>query len=705
VIRKFALLIIAAWGIWIAAVDDGVAQPAGPDLRSRCAQWRRLSLDKPGTRRYVYAFLVDRATPLRGEIMEDQPISGTFNAQGTFTIAVWSEPDMEGSTLQFTTSVGTQMEFVSDDGKIKRMVTEGILSDWPSQFQPPIILCPPGGRPGVASAPRPPVVVKRYVEETEEKTIDELKKKYGIGSEPSETGKRAKSFNELAQEVTRPPEAVPAEPPSGKPSEPPAAKPVPGEPPSPKPPMVIRRDLPSASQVVCKFDTFQPVPMLEEATDRQMVGWRNLKKEAEAFDYLTIGDAVGIDAIADLTASVNKVVPYEAVGRLVPNEALGRKSPGVWVSMKHGGLRWKPGEHKSAPSLPVRVVVAGGAAEIALSGLDSVGVELSKQSGGRAAVAVEWYPVTDNGSLGPAQRYDSIEDFVRAADEAKRDGRPIPLGEDEIRALLDSLQSILVEQTQPVDRVFWIKGAYMVPSAIPARFEQFIEAVTRNSAPVRASGEWLTVVTARMPGFSIGYLKAPVTSKNVGDVIEEPTPELKPRRFISDPKVLAARLWARANARAAAAPASEPAGPAASGKLVFDAKDIFVRRGYVVSPEALARLRSHLGTIETMWNGGAPSPAALADLAKKTGRASGTLIDLLQHAGGTPLLPLPKELPDWSRKALDKLDEGERGQAAELIRKYREGVGTVEDKWQRQRETRDPGCSFVYVPDKQFGLQ
>jgi hypothetical protein len=470
--------------------------------------------------------------------------------------------------------------------------------------------------------------------------------------------------------------------------------------------MATRRDVPSGPQSVCRIDNFQPVAVLEEVSDRQMVGWRNAKKEVEAYDYLAaVGDAIGLDAVADLTTSVNKVVSYDSVGKIAPSEALGRKSGSVWISMKYGGLRWKPGHRKSEPPLPVRVIVAGGAPEIAMSGLDAVGAELRRQSSGRASVTVEWYQPTETGSLGPVQRYESIEDFIRAADEHKGDGRPVPLGEIEIRAFLDSLQSILIAQTQPVDRVFWIKGGYMVPSAIPARFEEFIETVVRNSAPVRGLGTWLTVVTARMPGFSIGYLQSPVYSKSVGDVIVQPEfSGTAAPRYIADPKVLAARLWATASTRAAAAAAAD-SGPTATGKLVFDAKDVFAQRGYVLSPDTLVALRGHLGTIETTWNAGSPSPAVLADLAKKTGRPSATLIDLLQHAGGTPLLPLPKGVPDWSRKPLDKLDENERSEVADLIKKYRDGAGVVEDKWQQQRETRDPGCAFVYVPEQQFGFK
>jgi hypothetical protein len=694
VIRKFGLLILAACGMWIAALNDGTAEPATTDWRGRCTHWYRLSLD-PGSRRLVFPFVVDMGIPLQGQTIqtsEEPAISGIFRARGVFTIAVWSDPDSEEtSSLEFTTPVGVQIEFVSYDGKTKRFVTEGRLFDVPSPLLPGVV-CPNDlkPRPGIASPPRPPVVVKRIevpvmkrVEEPEEKTLGELIQKFNKGSEPPDAGKRPKSLNELAQEVTRPPDAVPAEPPAAKPATPARKEAAPGPP------------------TVCGLN-FKPLPAADDLKDMQTVGLRNNKKEAEAYDYLAeVADAVGLNAVADMAASVNKFVPYEAVGR---------QGDKLWVSMKdNGALRVKPGYRKPPPPVSVRVIVAGGPTEIATSGLDAVGAELGKQSAGRAVVTVEWYPLTDTGSLGPVQRYDSLEDFVRAADERKAE-RPAVLDEIQIRAFFDSLESILLAQTQPVDRVFWVKGPYQVPSTIPARFEQFIEAVHRNSAPVRGLGTWLTVVTARMPGFSIGYLKAPVYSKTIGDVIEEPEwTGAKPRRFISDPKVLAARLWASASTRASTAAAEGGSGaPTPIGKLVFDAKDLFVQRGYVLSLDTVPALQQHLHAVWNTLSVTTPSPGgkeAITDLAKKTGKSSPILTDLLQNGDGRAMPRLPKGLPEWSRKDFRDLNEADVSEVFKFVTRYLSKVDVTAKEVARQREAHETNCSLLYLSEEQLGLQ
>jgi hypothetical protein len=700
VIRKFALLILAACGIWLVALDNGLAQP-------RCSHWYRLSLD-PGSRRIVFPFLLNPRVQLQGELIQpsgEPATSGVFQGNGAFTIAIWGDPDSEEtSSLEFTTPVGVQIEFISYDGKTKKSVTEGRLYELPAPLMTGVP-CPndPKPGPGIASPSRPRTVMKRTdvpaVKRGEEpETLDELIKKHSKGLEPPDSGKR-KSLTDLAQEVTKPPEAIPSP-----------------EPPAPKPATPARKDAPSATQLVCGLN-FKPIPAADDLKEMQTVGWRNGRKEAEAYDYVAEATAAyPLDAVADVAASASKLVPYEALGRQViakksvPPGSIGRPGDKLLVSVKDGSsLKAKAPHPRPPPPVSVRVIVAGGAPEIVMSGLDAVGAELSKQSGGRAAITVEWYPVTDNGSLGPAQRYDSIEDFIRAADERKGDGRPVPLGEDEIRALLDSLESILVEQTQPVDRVFWIKGAYMVPSAIPARFEQFIEAVTRKSAPVRSSGEWLIVVTARMPGFSIGYLKAPVTSKNVGDVIEEPIVELKPRRFISDPKVLAARLWARANARAAAAPPSEAgsAAPTPNGKVVFDAKDLFMQRGYVLSFEGITAVQQHL---RSLWNtltvahSSASWKEGVAELGRKTGKPAATILDLLQNGEGRALPRLPKGLPEWSRKDLRELNEADVSEMFKFVTRYLTKIDVTAKEVARQREANETNCSLLYLSEDQLGL-
>ncbi len=84
-------------------------------------------------------------------------------------------------------------------------------------------------------------------------------------------------------------------------------------------------------------------------------------------------------------------------------------------------------------------------------------------------------------------------------------------------------QKLMEGQARPVDRVFWIKGAYQIPSSIPRRFEEFITAVSPSEALVQTPsgrvGKWLVVVTARVPGFSVSYLKEPVYSHQIGDVL------------------------------------------------------------------------------------------------------------------------------------------------------------------------------------------
>jgi hypothetical protein len=168
-----------------------------------------------------------------------------------------------------------------------------------------------------------------------EPKLGDIPNKLNKGPErPTPANPVRKGFSE--SDLPRPAENMPGNPASGKPApgepapgkpatgEPSPAKPATGEPSPGKPAVIIRRDAPPAPQSVCRIDTFQPVPVLEEVTDRQMVAWRNLKKEGEAYDYLAaVGDAIGFDAVADLTGTVNKVVPYEGGRKNSPQRGLG----------------------------------------------------------------------------------------------------------------------------------------------------------------------------------------------------------------------------------------------------------------------------------------------------------------------------------------------------------------------------------------------
>src|SRR6202040_461277 len=84
----------------------------------------------------------------------------------------------------------------------------------------------------------------------------------------------------------KPPEAIPTEPPSGK-----SAEPSPGKAAPP-----ARREVPPGSQVVCGLN-FKQMSAADDLKDMQTFGWRNGRKEAEAYDYVAeAGAAYPLDA-------------------------------------------------------------------------------------------------------------------------------------------------------------------------------------------------------------------------------------------------------------------------------------------------------------------------------------------------------------------------------------------------------------------------
>ncbi len=192
-------------------------------------------------------------------------------------------------------------------------------------------------------------------------------------------------------------------------------------------------------------------------------------------------------------------------------------------------------------------------------------------------------------------------------DRRDRLRRPAALTQGQIETLLDGIERLLTSQTTPIDKVYWLKGAYSLPSSFPARFERLLNAVSESKAVVRAPngnvGKWLGVITARMPGFSIAYLKEPVYSMQIGDVIEEIDSKTESRRFIDDPNMVAVRLRASAAMRLAAQPAPAPSSdtPSLTGRLVHSAKDLFDQRGYLLAPDAANTLRAGLRAVQQLW--------------------------------------------------------------------------------------------------------
>ena len=440
----------------------------------------------------------------------------------------------------------------------------------------------------------------------------------------------------------------------------------------------------------------------------QMVGMRNSRNEADGFDYLsTVADAVPLDSAVDISDSRAKLVPYDT---------LGATADSLWVTLSGVDVARLKAKTE-APAKLLRLVVVGGAPEIVMSGLDLVGAQLNAmlKRGGQSSIRIdaEWYSADASGAIASVGHYDSLDKLVKAATDKAAGRPPDQLNEKEMLGLIDAFESMLKSRTQPVDKVFWIKGAYPIGSSIPPRFEKFITDVSAsNAVPHLPSGQpakWLVLVSARTAGFSLNYLKEPIYSQEIGDVIEESpdAPRARARQFIAGDtvQVLAARLQTAAVAVPATdAPANRKT---VTGQLVFKAADIFDSRGYVLSPEAIAALPDHLHHIaDYLRKITPPSGEDRRALLGKIDKPVPTLADIIQDgdAGGYPRLP--KILPEWAaRKGLDDLSDQDNHEAQVFIDAYWKGAEAVAGEMAKLSEKSDGmSCGLFYVPEARFGF-
>ena len=462
--------------------------------------------------------------------------------------------------------------------------------------------------------------------------------------------------------------------------------------------------------LVCDVATGNPldVPKDVKLASLQTVGARSASTSAKAFDYILIGDAVPLDRDVDVADSARKVIPYDAVG-VIRNGA----SSKLYVSIAGADeSRAKARESAAKPAKTLRIIVVGGAAELAISGLEFIDASL-KAAGDRIGLDIAWHAVDEHGMITPAGQYASFGALVKAAAD-KGVERPDVLDETALLALIDNFEGLLKSRT--VDKVFWIKGAYAIPSSIPQRFDQFLSNVSDSSAvphtPAGKPAKWLQIVSARTVGFSIAYLKEPVNARQVGDVFEEaPAAVSGQRRLIGteDASVLASSLRSILILSAATRTNSEPQRDqgAPSGKLVLDASDVFYERGYVLSADAVYALQTHLQDVLKVWDGRAIRTDVLADFAGRTDKPRPTMMDLLQMADAKtfPYPRLPKTVPDWSRKPVKDLTPDETDKARAFVTAYAGGVARLVEKIQKPAPSADPNCSLFYVSEESLGVE
>jgi hypothetical protein len=444
----------------------------------------------------------------------------------------------------------------------------------------------------------------------------------------------------------------------------------------------------------------------------QTAGLRNSQTDVKAFDFLAApGEAIPLDATADVRNTIGKVVPFETIAarpRAIGSLPQEKRDVVLWVAAPSAGdLRDKKVDSASKTKRTLNIVMIGGAAEVAMSGLSGVQTEFDRITFGNTKLDIEWFSVTSAGDLEGAGRYRAFPQLVEAATEKAGSNTPDVLDDNQVATLLDNIQQRLLSRTTPADRVIWVKGAYSLGSGMPLRFEKMINAIgNSNAVPHRAdgaAGNWLVVITARMRGFSIGYLKEPVYRLSIGDVIEEADPSARGvRRFLSvaEANALATRLSAAPPLPGSPSASANSDRVSAVEKLVFDAGELFKATGYLMSAVGAKSLSATLESVIELW--GADKQILtepLRRLAASTGKTSPSFVDLLQNAGNG-WSPLPKTLPDWARKPLNDLNPTEASEAFDWV----DGLVSHARTISAAIDSAPPSCTLVFVPDTQFGF-
>jgi len=656
---------VAAWGL----SSDG---SGSPDY-TRCNAWRFPNA-APGNL-FLYHWSIEPKQIRHGWYPDGKSNpKGDFLAGGSQVVGFWSEPDGETPSRNFITPADQPISFsIEGSGKFNKSVTEGVVN-------PPDL---PEKNLYITDCPKNELDRSASDETEPPGRIRDLTKEL-IGETATPFSNESPSLGALGKN---------AEKAAASPSLPPPAK-LGGV----KPPKSGENG--PVVKVCNAADASKPLTIVagQEPGPFQAVGMRNKEATAWGYDFL-FGAAIPLDRKYNIPGHDGELLPYEAVA---PSEGA-ENSQLVWVR--------GPEAAKPVSSTPtIKIVILGGAPEISISGLELVGREIEKQSGGAVQVEAQWYAVDESGRIAQQIDFNSLQDLVSTASEKRAGRQPAVLNEEQLLFLFNNFESMLKERPAPAHKIFWIKGAFPIPSIFPQRLEKFIDSVSSSHALISSArngpGKWFFIVTARMPGFSNNYLKAPIYDLNAGEVIEEPT-EGKPdrRSLIHNAEALAAKLRHT--------PLSSPAVPvpaadAPEQKLVFNEHQVFIQRGYIMSPGAVAKLADHLGQVFNLWSGDALQKDVVGKFRENGDKPNNSLGNVLERFNGETFPRLPKTLPNWIRTPLEELDKlenrSESRKAKEFVASYFGAAKQLENLVKASHESGSSNCSLFYVPEESLGF-
>ncbi len=712
-IRKVSALLFFACIGFGAHAQGGMVEPERGDAFLRqCSTWGGRSVVL-----FEWERTMGEYVRFPGSIEDETGrVDGMFGTYQPVRLGLLTEPDGRTSTLDFITPTAWPIDFWPGGEGMSRKVNRGRLGGLPRDGRLISVDCPEtaerGERPDDAKAAPKSIgdIAKRFEKPApEEAPAPSLAARVGGEPNPAKgSGEPAAGAVEgaLKEAAKAPnPSKIASKPAAGAKPDIAAKEAVrPAAPASVRPgegaENLLRWGAGTRRDAICNLAAAGLKPLTFAGVDKPAslltVGIRNSEWTAPGFDF----EATANDAAP---RNVDYAIPGR-LGELVAFDAVARKDADTqWVSIQGAEERTK--RDRAPPTTLIRIVVVAGAPELANSGLDAVGKELKKQSG-RVKVNAIWYAVDENGALASPAEFQSLQELVKAAKEKGGGRRPAVFDEIQILDLFDRFETVLKEQTQPADKVFWVKGAFPIPSSFPQRFEKFLKQVAASRALVRnplgPPSNWMIVVTARMAGFTNNYLKAPLVEHGDGDVIEETTDGRSDGRYIADAAMLATKLRTGVLSTSAIAPA--PADNGLDQKLVFSDQEVFAQRGYLLAPEVAEKLAAHLQEVLKLWSGDRLDKNALTKLPEKTGIPNAALTNLLQGSNGTSYPRLSKTLPIWARTPLLVLEKapdpsGSR-EAKKFVEKYAAGAAKVVRVLKDSADEGEPACSMYYVPEE-----
>ncbi|MEO1687123.1 MAG: hypothetical protein AAFU61_04370, partial [Pseudomonadota bacterium] len=417
-------------------------------------------------------------------------------------------------------------------------------------------------------------------------------------------------------------------------------------------------------------------------------GRRNAAVSAPVYEYLAVGSELyETEDLMDLSGTVGRLLRIrEPAGlRELALETEDRRVRPV-ASAAFDTLAAPP----DGPSKPVwRVLVVGDPHLVGVSGYARMERRLEFLPA-TFDLEVVFHAHDETGALAPARTFGSFAELEAAA-RAETTG-PLGLSSEAFGAVAEAFAATIEDPAGGrLDRAILMHGSYRLGVEFPARFAALLERVRATDGEARnaeRARRWLTVVSSSPTGFSSAYLRQPLADAGLGEFYQEPVDKLKPRRLLTEPESVAARMDSQAQVLASrkgwivAGPATPPEDAVVAASDAFESTGLVLSRQMV---EAMSASTQKMAVIASM----APERPAGAEAGEGPRE---TFLELLTLDEDVGTLPTLRGGPRWLTAAAADLTGGDYAA-------WVEGLKRANTVLAEAAEAAD-ACSHVYFDDR-----